>query len=422
MDPETGAAPQRRAFSRVPLRAKVRMEFAEQRCFLSEWAVNLSPGGMFVRSEAPMAPGQRFDFEAALTVSGPRFQGRGEVLWVRREWEGQARPPGFAVRFLELEDAGRQAIQRLGEVFLQDGVAAMQQELVALAEDWQRQRLEDEPTGELEAIDGEGVLPDTAVISPVWQEPDDGSGVAPASEQAHAGGAPGEAAAHPPSEPQEARPPQPEAGPVPAPAAPRPRHGAGWLAGVAVLVAAGAWAAWWWIGGAGGAASTAAAARAGEPGPVVGEATAMRSPVAAALPASPVAVRPAAFESLQSVSWSESAEGLWVTLSLDGELPTGAYSHYRAAGPPPREVLQLLGARRAYPRPEVAVGSPLLERIRFGFHPGADGDELRIVFDLGAEAVSVRRVESEGAALRVLLGRDEPPPPRALDLPAGTAQ
>ena len=55
MDPEAGtpaggAPPQRRAFPRVPLRAKARMEFAEQRYFLSEWAVNLSPGGMFVRS------------------------------------------------------------------------------------------------------------------------------------------------------------------------------------------------------------------------------------------------------------------------------------------------------------------------------------------------------------------------------------
>ena len=144
MDPEAGAeagAPaQRRAFPRVPLRAKARMEFAEQRCFLSEWAVNLSPGGMFVRSEAPMAAGQRFHFEASLTPKGPRFDGVGEVMWVRTGWEGNARPPGFAVRFLELEEDGRAMMVRLAATFLERGVGAMQEELQAMSAAWQRRR------------------------------------------------------------------------------------------------------------------------------------------------------------------------------------------------------------------------------------------------------------------------------------------
>src|SRR4051794_8627477 len=104
MDSTTGGASQRRALPRLPVRAKVRMEFPEERFFLSEWAVNLSPGGMFVRTEAALAPGQRFEFEASLTPKGPRFAGKGQVLWVRREWDGTTRPPGFAVRFLALEE------------------------------------------------------------------------------------------------------------------------------------------------------------------------------------------------------------------------------------------------------------------------------------------------------------------------------
>ena len=111
-----------------------------------------------------------------------------------------------------------------------------------------------------------------------------------------------------------------------------------------------------------------------------------------------------------------------MTLSLDGALPPGAYRHWRAASPPPREVLQLLGARRGYPRQLVAVGSPLLQQIRFGFHPAEGGDELRVVLDLASPEVSVRRVESEGLTLRVLLGADEPQPSRPRDLPSGTAQ
>jgi hypothetical protein len=390
------------------------MEFVEQRCFLGEWAVNVSPGGMFVRSEAPVAPGQRFDFDAALTPSGPRFLGRGEVLWVRREWEGASRPPGFAVRFLEIEEAGQRAIQRLGEVFLQQGVAAMQEELNALAEEWQRQRLEDEPTGELEPATGEGaVLPDTAVIERGWAEAEaDG---ASSSAPAVAG------AAAPPAVTDGAGPlPQPGPDPTaPLAASPQPRRGAGWLGALALLAAAGAFLGWLRLGGdapAPGVVAAAAERAAGRPA-----AATTAKPLAASLPVRAEAPVPAAFESLQGVSWSESSEGLWVTLSLDGVLPPGGYRHWRAASPPPREVLQLLGARRGYPRQLVPVGSPLLQQIRFGFHPAEGGDELRVVLDLASPEVSVRRVESAGFTLRVLLGADEPQPRRPVDLPSGTA-
>jgi uncharacterized protein (TIGR02266 family) len=410
MDPEAGAAPQRRAFSRVPLRAKVRMEFIEQRCFLSEWAVNLSPGGMFVRTEAPMAPGQRFDFEAGLSPRGPRFSGTGEVLWVRREWESAARPPGFAVRFVVLEEAGRQAIQRLGEVFLTSGVAAMQEELSALAMAWQRQCLDEDATEELSSVEGgeEGeVLPDTAVISPLWPEPGEEEATVDA------------ALAHEVSPTREAPPAAGRREPPPAPEA-KSRNGrwTGWLGGLIVLLAAGGYLGWR-RGAVEGSAVPATEPRGARRPGVVGVAPAN---LAAALPASPAVTGAVPFESLRGVTWNESAEGLWVVLQLDGELPAGAYRHYRAGAPPPREVVQLLGARRGYLRPEVLVGSPLLEQIRFGFHPAEGGAELRVVLDLGSPTVSIRRVETDGPSLRVLLGDDAAAAPRRADLPAGTAQ
>src|SRR4029078_5181499 len=168
MDPEAGtpaggAPPQRRAFPRVPLRAKARMEFAEQRYFLSEWAVNLSPGGMFVRSESPMAAGQRFHFEASLTPKGPRFEGVGEVMWVRTDWEGNARTPGFAVRFLEREDDGRAMMVQLADVFLTRGVGAMQEELQAMAAEWKRRELDEESTAGIPPVEDHAPLPETHV-------------------------------------------------------------------------------------------------------------------------------------------------------------------------------------------------------------------------------------------------------------------
>src|SRR4029450_3495124 len=144
MDPADGASPQRRAFPRIPLRAKARMEFAEQRYFLSEWAVNLSPGGMFVRSEAPMTAGQRFHFDASLTPRGPVFSGVGEVMWVRHDWEGGARPPGFAVRFIEIDEQGRATMIQLAQTFIEKGAAAMQEELRAMATEWYQRLLAEE--------------------------------------------------------------------------------------------------------------------------------------------------------------------------------------------------------------------------------------------------------------------------------------
>jgi hypothetical protein len=117
---------------------------------------------------------------------------------------------------------------------------------------------------------------------------------------------------------------------------------------------------------------------------------------------------PTAFAGLEGVSWSEETDGLRVVLALEGTLPAGAVRRFRPPQDPPREVIQMLGARHGYPRPVVPVNSPLLAQIRVGFHPGA-GDELRVVFDLGSPAVVVRSMHNDGRSLRLLLARDDPP-------------
>lgn len=400
MDPEAGASSQRRAFPRVPLRAKARMEFAEQRCFLSEWAVNLSPGGMFVRSEAPILAGQRFHFEASLSPKGPRFDGVGEVTWVRSLWEGSARPPGFAVRFLELEEEGRLAMIRLAEVFLDRGVAAMHEELQVMAAAWQRRRLDDEPTDELiPTSEPEEPLPDTAVFHPPWPEADgtedELTAAPPRSEEGQnaetGAAAAGELTASAPTEPQ---PPQ-----SPSPAGRVTRRRRVWWVGVLVLMlaATGYLALWGPLAprAAGGSARSSAAGA-----------------LPPARPSGPVpagdagGARPPTFGGLQDVTWSEDGEGLWVELALEGSLPAEALRRFRPREAPPREVIQMLGARHGYAQPVVPVNSPLLDQIRVGFHPG-DGDELRVVLDLASPAVVVRSMQSDGRSLRFLLVRDE---------------
>ena len=124
-------------------------------------------------------------------------------------------------------------------------------------------------------------------------------------------------------------------------------------------------------------------------------------------------IDPPAFEGLADVSWAPEGDGLWVVLSLDGDLPADSLRRLRLEAEHPREVIQFLGARRGYTPALLAVDSPLLERIRVAYHPAGSaegsgvGDELRVVLDLPSSAVVVRSVHSDSRSLRLLLGRQE---------------
>jgi len=166
---------------------------------------------------------------------------------------------------------------------------------------------------------------------------------------------------------------------------------------------------------------------------VAADTEAMLPPTPArALPASAREAGQTPFAGLEDVTWSEDAGGgLWVVLALDGALPAGALRRVRYEAERPREVVQLLGARRSYARTLVPVGSPLLDQIRVGFHPtgdagGPDADELWVVLDLPSPAVVVRRQLVDARSLRLLLARNEaaaapPAQPRAAGAPAAAA-
>ena len=318
------------------------------------------------------------------------------------------------MRFLELEEAGQRAIQRLGEVFLQQGVAAMQEELHALAEEWQQHRLEDEPTGELEPAGGDGaVLPDTAAIARGWAEPGTDGAIPPEPAPASAAAPPAAAAA------EELSPAPPPEASVAAEAARRPRRGAGWLGALALLAAGGAFLGWLRLGGdgpsrqrRGGRRARGAAAAGGDDGEAA-------SRLAAPEPRRGIArrLRIAAGRLLERVARGAVGDALARRRAALGLVPPLA----RRIAAAPRGAA---AAGRA-PRLSAAAGDGGLaaaaaDPVRVP--PCRGGDELRVVLDLASPEVSVRRVESVGLTLRVLLGADEPRPPRPLDLPSGTAQ
>ncbi|MEM9292973.1 MAG: TIGR02266 family protein [Acidobacteriota bacterium] len=114
-----------RADERVDLQAEVDLEFESFQGFLSEFASNLSVGGMFVRSEQPAPAGTRLDFVLKLKDDFKLVYGKGQVVWARTpETAGSELEAGMGVRFLELRGESRELIQRIVDQHMAAGGAA----------------------------------------------------------------------------------------------------------------------------------------------------------------------------------------------------------------------------------------------------------------------------------------------------------
>lgn len=77
--------------------------------------VDLSEGGAYVASRAPVVPGQRITLKLLLTL-GASVVLPAEVVRVATRRQGpDAYPPGIAIRFLEMDSALRARLARFVE-------------------------------------------------------------------------------------------------------------------------------------------------------------------------------------------------------------------------------------------------------------------------------------------------------------------
>jgi uncharacterized protein (TIGR02266 family) len=119
MSPEPSGG-DRRSNRRVPFEGEVRLRFDDLRDFVTEYAGNLSIGGMFVKTSSPRSPGTRFGFELNAEEDLTLVRGVGQVVWTRGE-SGPAGPAGMGVRFVEVDPAGRELIFRIIDRYIQHG-------------------------------------------------------------------------------------------------------------------------------------------------------------------------------------------------------------------------------------------------------------------------------------------------------------
>jgi uncharacterized protein (TIGR02266 family) len=104
----------RRGADRKAVGLLVKLKHTDVGSFVEEFAVNISPGGMFIRSREPQPVGTPVKFEVRIADGQRVLRGSAVVRWVRPP-EDLSGPPGMGIQFTELEPASQALVDRMLE-------------------------------------------------------------------------------------------------------------------------------------------------------------------------------------------------------------------------------------------------------------------------------------------------------------------
>lgn len=105
------SARDRRRFPRVRLNLLVQFRVDSYDQFLKEYALDLSAGGMFVRTDEPRPEGAMIYFQFMVRGGQSIIQGLGKVVHVSPA--GGQRPAGMGIEFVSLEDESQAVIEEI---------------------------------------------------------------------------------------------------------------------------------------------------------------------------------------------------------------------------------------------------------------------------------------------------------------------
>lgn len=109
---------ERREYERAPLKMLVQFKVGDMAEFMSEYGVNISLGGMFIRTSQQRDVGSMVYIQFRLEDGSKLIEGLGKVVHVNPP--GHA-APGIGVEFVNLDTKSRELIhdivtERLGEL------------------------------------------------------------------------------------------------------------------------------------------------------------------------------------------------------------------------------------------------------------------------------------------------------------------
>lgn len=113
---ETDGAEKRR-HPRTPLNVLVQFRFDSFDEFLAEYSLNISPGGIFIRTDAPREQGAVIYLQFTLRDGSRLIEGMGRVVRVNPPGDA-SRPAGMGVEFTNLDE---ESIGLIAEICSQRG-------------------------------------------------------------------------------------------------------------------------------------------------------------------------------------------------------------------------------------------------------------------------------------------------------------
>ena len=111
-DRVTASSAERRIWRRVPFFRKVHYKFETMEQFRSEFAQDLSIGGMFIKTDAPESIGTVIFLEFDLKDGSKIMKGYGKVVRVNKPGTPEM-DPGMGVEFLKFDDESMTRIRAL---------------------------------------------------------------------------------------------------------------------------------------------------------------------------------------------------------------------------------------------------------------------------------------------------------------------
>ena len=106
--------PNTRQTKRTPVTLKIKFKSETLAQFIERYAVDVSQGGIFIRTKEPLPAGTPMRFEFQLKDASPLIAGEGTVVWTREN--DPTRPgvaPGMGVRFDRLADGSQEILDKI---------------------------------------------------------------------------------------------------------------------------------------------------------------------------------------------------------------------------------------------------------------------------------------------------------------------
>ncbi|HZS35845.1 MAG TPA: TIGR02266 family protein, partial [Polyangia bacterium] len=99
---------------RTPITLKIKFKSGSLDQFIERYSVDVSRGGIFIRTKEPLAVGTQLKFEFQLQDASSLIAGEGTVVWIREHDPTRTGvAPGMGVRFDRLQPASQQVLDRI---------------------------------------------------------------------------------------------------------------------------------------------------------------------------------------------------------------------------------------------------------------------------------------------------------------------